>query len=678
MVVMDFIIAYRKRGRDMDKELLLTITMLVSNREDTIEKCMESIKPLLDSVPSELIVVDTAGNEKCMEIVRRYTRDIVRFQWCNDFAAARNAGLCKAKGAWVMYMDDDEWFEDISEIRDFFLDGTYQHYASAAYLTRNYMDRQGIRYQDRVAVRLCRRDKNTCFKGRVHEQLYPLYEPAYYMKAYVHHYGYVYNSAEEKREHSWRNIRLLIEAREAEKDNWQAGAHLIQEYYGVGEYYSLIAVAREIRLQKDSYSAERNDFTSYASIKEMDAYLKLKRYEEAYAVGKELLNEKKAQLLCHMCIAAMMPDVCLKLKKYQEILSYIELFHKYQEEWEKDSDKYAARDAFSVHREYLNEDRISKINMIELHIRVKNQEWREAEECFLKIGWLDTAELLSNTFGDIISLLLHVDYRKEYAIALEILLKGEGSRQYLCNMIDKLQGEEKEKIFYCISQIPSGELKILEYRIQYAILLHDVPGTCQLLDEWKENNYSFFLPDKQYWKGLKELQINLSDWLENVRIHEWITLSEALFEQMEEEDCENIYQVLIRGLEKTDIRFLYLTALRLEKRLLLRNMKLENLDYPDMEEIWNELYRIASLWVSCAAMLYQEHVFQSELQSALPARYQFSWLIFQANAVKADTRSFVRKIAEAAKAYLKMEEVCKYLLRCCKTEAEQESIELQK
>lgn len=90
-----------------------------------------------------------------------------------------------------------------------------------------------------------------------------------------------------------------------------------------------------------------------------------------------------------------------------------------------------------------------------------------------------------------------------------------------------------------------------------------------------------------------------------------------------------------------------------------------------MEEVWKEVYRIASLWVSCAAMLYQESVFQGDLQSALPGRYRFAWLIFQANAVKDDTRSFVRKIAEAAKAYLTMEEVCRYLLRCCKSEAEE-------
>ena len=64
----------------MKQEIILTITMLVSDREETIEKCMQSLVHLRTAVPSELIVVDTAGNEKCMSIVREYTDKIVPFE----------------------------------------------------------------------------------------------------------------------------------------------------------------------------------------------------------------------------------------------------------------------------------------------------------------------------------------------------------------------------------------------------------------------------------------------------------------------------------------------------------------------------------------------------------------------------------------------------------------------
>ena len=80
-------------GKNTNKDILLSITMLVSDRPDTLKKCLASMKPLLDTIPSELIIVDTAGNTECMETARKYTDSIVHFKWRNDFAAARNSFL---------------------------------------------------------------------------------------------------------------------------------------------------------------------------------------------------------------------------------------------------------------------------------------------------------------------------------------------------------------------------------------------------------------------------------------------------------------------------------------------------------------------------------------------------------------------------------------------------------
>lgn len=106
-----------------EQKTVLSVSLLVSNRKDTIRKCLDSIKPLLDSIPGELIVVDTVGEENSdgsLEIAKEYTDKIVHFDWCNDFAAARNAGLKEACGEWFLFLDDDEWFEDVSEIIEFF------------------------------------------------------------------------------------------------------------------------------------------------------------------------------------------------------------------------------------------------------------------------------------------------------------------------------------------------------------------------------------------------------------------------------------------------------------------------------------------------------------------------------------------------------------------------------
>ena len=98
----------------------LTISLLASDRIETLGKCLESVSPLLRELNSELVVVATGRDSAVAELVRQYSARIIPFTWCDDFSKARNTGLAEAKGEWFLYLDDDEWFEDVSEIVDFF------------------------------------------------------------------------------------------------------------------------------------------------------------------------------------------------------------------------------------------------------------------------------------------------------------------------------------------------------------------------------------------------------------------------------------------------------------------------------------------------------------------------------------------------------------------------------
>ena len=137
-------------------KIQLSISLLASNRAASLERCLDSLRPLLMQVPSELIVVFTGTDERVREIASRYTDIILPFTWCDNFSAARNVGLWAAKGEWFMYIDDDEWFEDVAEIRDFFLSGEYQSYGSACYKQKNYKNWDGIEYSDYHAFRMAR------------------------------------------------------------------------------------------------------------------------------------------------------------------------------------------------------------------------------------------------------------------------------------------------------------------------------------------------------------------------------------------------------------------------------------------------------------------------------------------------------------------------------------------
>ncbi|MCQ2536822.1 MAG: glycosyltransferase [Lachnospiraceae bacterium] len=205
---------------------ILTIGLLVSNRIDTIEKCLNSLKPLLEELPAELIVADTVGPEKTdgsLYIAEKFTDKVTHFEWCNDFSAARNATLLPAKGEWFMFLDDDEWFEDVTEIIDFFKSGEYKNYNSATYIIRNYTDFEGTGYGDSSILRMIKRTPSLKFEGNIHEHFNKVYRPCKRFECFVHHYGYVYTSEEQKKAHSERNMSLL--QKEIEKNPMDLRLH---------------------------------------------------------------------------------------------------------------------------------------------------------------------------------------------------------------------------------------------------------------------------------------------------------------------------------------------------------------------------------------------------------------------------------------------------------------------
>ena len=77
-------------------DIILTISLLASDRRESLERCLDSLKPLLVKLPSELIIVFTGTDPKVREIAETYTPQVIPFTWCGDFSSARNAGLKEA------------------------------------------------------------------------------------------------------------------------------------------------------------------------------------------------------------------------------------------------------------------------------------------------------------------------------------------------------------------------------------------------------------------------------------------------------------------------------------------------------------------------------------------------------------------------------------------------------
>ena len=67
----------------------LTISLLISDRLETIRKCLDSLYPIMQALPCELILIDTSKNPKVHEVLLEYTSQVYEFEWIKDFAKAR-------------------------------------------------------------------------------------------------------------------------------------------------------------------------------------------------------------------------------------------------------------------------------------------------------------------------------------------------------------------------------------------------------------------------------------------------------------------------------------------------------------------------------------------------------------------------------------------------------------
>lgn len=90
--------------------------LITKNEENNIEYCLSHLKSIVD----EQIVVDTGSTDRTVEIAERLGAKVFHFEWINDFSAARNYALEKAKGDWIIFLDCDEYFseESVSSIKE--------------------------------------------------------------------------------------------------------------------------------------------------------------------------------------------------------------------------------------------------------------------------------------------------------------------------------------------------------------------------------------------------------------------------------------------------------------------------------------------------------------------------------------------------------------------------------
>lgn len=140
----------------------VTAALIVRDEARVIGECLASLVGRVD----QIVVVDTGSIDDTREIVRDYPAELHRFDWCGDFAAARNHALDRARSAWILYIDADERLS----ISDDALPRLLSDAGKVAWK---------LRLQPRVGwtayseLRLFRNDPRIRFEGVIHETIWP-------------------------------------------------------------------------------------------------------------------------------------------------------------------------------------------------------------------------------------------------------------------------------------------------------------------------------------------------------------------------------------------------------------------------------------------------------------------------------------------------------------------------
>ena len=314
-------------------EIRLTVGMIVKNEEKNLGKCLEALKPLLDAVPSELIITDTGSTDRTVEIARQYTDHILHYEWNDDFSAARNTGLDEARGEWFLYLDGDEWFQNVSPLIDFFNSGECGRYESAILAIRNYTNPQGTEYYDTYPGRLLRLYPGVRFEHAIHEDI-TRRTPVKMLNAVLDHYGYAFSRPEDKERHDLRNRKMLEKMLEKDPDDLKALFQLSRQLVGTDNGKSLAYAERGVEVSR-RLDGDRTHCYSRMQNSRLNALLHVGDDEKLLDAVPDALSRENEPGLFHLEIYWMGQQAAYRLKKYPETVemgnSYLKVYEAYRE-----------------------------------------------------------------------------------------------------------------------------------------------------------------------------------------------------------------------------------------------------------------------------------------------------------------------------------------------------------
>lgn len=158
----------------MAHSIRLSQCMIVKNEEKNIRKALEWGRGTV----FEQIVIDTGSEDRTVEIAREMGATVYNFSWIDDFSAAKNFAISKAKGDWIVFLDADEYYSQDSTVKilpilmrieNGFHKKVRPHAVRSSLVN---LDDDGQAFSTGIQDRIFRNTAWLCYHNRIHETLY--------------------------------------------------------------------------------------------------------------------------------------------------------------------------------------------------------------------------------------------------------------------------------------------------------------------------------------------------------------------------------------------------------------------------------------------------------------------------------------------------------------------------
>ena len=307
----------------------LSICMMTKNSEKYIEQSLQSIKPVIEQLNAEIVVIDTGSNDKTVEIVKKYTDKIYYHEWNDNFSEIKNLLIKYACGEWLLFLDSDEIVENPNELINFIKSMESNKYNTATIKIKNFInDNNEKNYVLSTVLRMFRKDKDFFYKGAIHEQ--PMFKfPIYNLNLYVKHYGYIQNDKKLIEYKFKRNVKLL------EKELLNNDSDKIYIYYQLAVSYTMYEKYEDaLNYAQKAYQEAVNNKVDlrnrmYVYLTLIKLYYLNDNYLEAKKVAEEALVKNDKYIDIYYILAIINNKLFNYDESIKNYLKYLELIEQY-------------------------------------------------------------------------------------------------------------------------------------------------------------------------------------------------------------------------------------------------------------------------------------------------------------------------------------------------------------